>query len=297
MTRVTALSGVIVGDGERVNAAPWLREKKSRKYMGVQDELAVVSAGRALAAAGLAASLPSERSGLYLAVGYIPFEERDIDPVLSASLDAAGEFSIERFSTEGYLRAHPLLAFRCLPNMPAYHVAANFGIEGPYHVGYPSAGQLYLAIEAASEALAEDDVDVAVVVGVAHQRNFLVEHHMRRIGAAVEGGELCDAAAALVLEGERFASERGAKTLGRLAELSIDYLAFDPLEAVPPRREQIETGMAGVDGAALAHKELGPASPLCLLEAAWKAGAERVVHRLSGRDGIAAHSLWLREGS
>ena len=46
--------------------------------MGPQEALAVVAAGRALESAGLAGKALGERAGLYLAVGYIPFEAQDL---------------------------------------------------------------------------------------------------------------------------------------------------------------------------------------------------------------------------
>ena len=66
--------------------APFLRLRKLRKFMGRQDDLAVVAAGRALASASLAAPL-GERCGLFLTVGYIPFEADDIARLLDASLE------------------------------------------------------------------------------------------------------------------------------------------------------------------------------------------------------------------
>ena len=89
---------------------------------------------------------------------------------------------MRRFATEGYLAPNPLLTFRCLPNMPAFHVSINFDLQGPYLVTYPGAGQLYAALEEARVALETGAIDVALVGGVAHQRNFLVEHHVRRLG-------------------------------------------------------------------------------------------------------------------
>ena len=38
-------------------------------------------------------------------------------------------------------------------------------------VNYPGPGQFYLALEAAAAALADGTIDVALVGGVAHQRN------------------------------------------------------------------------------------------------------------------------------
>lgn len=194
-----AASRIFARDGS-VDPSPFLKSRKSRKYMGLQDDMAVVAAGRALEAAGLTAPL-GPRVGLYLAVGHIPFEEKDIVPVLEASLDEAGDFDIGRFSRVGYPRANPLLTFRCLPNMPAFHVSVNFGIEGPYFVTYPGLAAFYDALEEATIALGRGRIDVALVGGVAHQENFLVRHHFARgLDASAPKEELADAAAFLVLE-------------------------------------------------------------------------------------------------
>ncbi len=180
---VTGIATLVADRDQRLNAVPFLKERKSKKYLGRQDELAVITAGKALANAHLEGD-QGERTGLFVAVGYIPFVLRNIEPVIARSMDD-GQFSMEAFSDGGYQRAHPLLAFRCLPNMPAYHIAANFGIEGPYQVGYPSDGQLVVVLEQALLALSDGRVDRALVCGVAHQQNFLVEHHHRRIGVDI----------------------------------------------------------------------------------------------------------------
>ncbi len=271
MTAVLGMAAVVLDGEAACDPGPYLKEKKAKKYLGLQDALAVVAAGRALADAGLPAP-PPERTGLYLAVGYIPFVERDVLPVLDGSLDAAGRFSLARFAAEGYTRAHPLLAFRCLPNMPAYHVAASFGIEGPYAVLYPSAGELYLALQQAHEALHAGEVDVAVVVGVAHQRNFLVEHHMGRLDPPVPRRALRDAAAAFVL------GRAGGPARAELVALEVGYEPFDPLATCP--------------GAAPEAEELGPAAPLVAVHRALSGGAATFEHALRGRDGVVARSAW-----
>ena len=72
---------VVTGTGGACGASdatPFVKTRKLRKFMGPQDELAVVAAGRALQSASLSAPL-GERCGLYLAVGYIPFERADME--------------------------------------------------------------------------------------------------------------------------------------------------------------------------------------------------------------------------
>jgi hypothetical protein len=189
---------VFASDGA-ADPSRFLKSKKSRKYMGLQDDLAVLAAGEAIARAGLTTPL-GPRVGLYMAVGHIPFQEKDILPVLEASLDDAGEFDVLRFSRVGYPKANPLLTFRCLPNMPAFHVSVNFGVEGPYFVTYPGLPAFYDALEEACVALRRERIDVALVGGVAHQDNFLVRHHFARRAPAGEAPEaLADGAAFLVL--------------------------------------------------------------------------------------------------
>src|SRR5439155_5672677 len=156
---------------------------------GVQDDLAVVAAGRALASAGLGGAPLGERAGLYLVVGHVPFESADLDPLLAASTDE-GRFSMARFSTAGFRAVNGLLTFRCLPNMPAFHVSTSFDVQGPYFVTYPGPGQFYLALEEALAALAEGEIDLALVGGAADQRNFLVEHHLGRLAHPTPPGRL-----------------------------------------------------------------------------------------------------------
>src|SRR5436309_6093271 len=163
---------------------PYLKVRKNRKFMGVQDDLAVVATGIALENAALPQDL-GEQAGVFLAVGYIPFERSDIDQLLDGSI-VNNEFSMLRMSTVGYHSLNPLLTFRCLSNMPAYHVSANFDLQGPYFVTYPGASQFYLALEEAAAALEAGRIDVALVGGVAHQYNFLVRHHFHRVDPAVD---------------------------------------------------------------------------------------------------------------
>jgi len=272
----------VTGTGQATSASedatPYLAFPKQRKFMGVQDRLAVIAAGRALASAALSgADRDPERTGLYLAVGYVPFERESIDALLEASL-ADGEFSIRRFSQEGIYAVHPHLTFRCLTNMPAYHISVNFDVQGPYFVTYPGPAQWYLALERACTALADGEIDVALVGAVAHQRNFLVEHHFRRLPHPVPAERLRDAAACIVLETKQRAEARAAPIRGRLLDWSLAYQPFHPWEEAPEPRESGATA-----------EECGAASlPLRLA----RAGPGVVRHALESRDGMRASSTW-----
>jgi 3-oxoacyl-(acyl-carrier-protein) synthase len=83
-----------------VGILPWLKTPKMKKFMGKQDQLAVVAAGRAITSAGLTAQQLGLRTGIYMAVGYIPFEREEIEALTKNSAEA-GKFSMQRFSLEG----------------------------------------------------------------------------------------------------------------------------------------------------------------------------------------------------
>ena len=264
---------------------PYLRVKKLRKYMGVQDDLAVVAAGRALESAGLADVFLGERAGLYLVVGHLPFERDDLAPLVTASEDQ-GRFSPTCFSTAGVRAVNGLLTFRCLPNMPAFHISTSFDLQGPYFVTYPGPGQFYLALEEACAALADGDIDVALVGGVAHQRNFLVEHHFSRLDRPVPPERLADAAGCLVLETANHAQRRQAPVRGRLLRWEAAYHRHDPFAGGPVPEERLEGTTGDPD------RELGAASLPTRLSLAAGQGRRVLRHSLTSRDGISASSVW-----
>lgn len=274
---------VVTGAGHVVGApcdpTLYLKVRKNRKFMGAQDELAVAAVGRALAAAGLSAAPLGERAGVYMAVGYVPFEREHLDLLLETSVDAFGGFSPERFARESFAALNPLLTFRCLSNMPAFHVSVNFDVQGPYFVTYPGAGQLYLALEEAVDSLRARRVDVAIVCGVAHQRNALVEHHFSRLDPPLPAERLLDGAGCLVMER---AEDAAARARARLTDLQVRYAPSHPFEDTACAEERI-TGVAGYDGV------LGPAS-LPVLVSTGLGGPLR--HEVRTADGLHAWSAW-----
>lgn len=275
---------------ENVDSRPYLRSRKTRKYMGLQDELAVIAAGRALDSAGLRAepdAFDGQRCGVFLVVGHIPFEARDIDTLMEGAAPD-GELSLPAFTSTGFRAVSPLLTFRCLPNMPAFHISTNFAIQGPSLVTFPGPGQFYNVLSEAAWQLAEGRIDVAVVGGIAHQRNFLVEQHLARLDVPPDPTALCDAAGCLILERRRHADERGATVRGCCAEIRASARSPHLLERDAPFRESFEVaGSADSDG-----RELGAASlPVRLVERL-AGGPGGLAHELNSRDGVDAMSVW-----
>ncbi len=263
-----------------VDPRPLLKSPKTRKFMGLQDELAVVAAGRALADAGLGGVALGPRAGVFFVVGHIPFEQGDVDALLDASLGADGALDMQRFSTAGMDAVSPLLTFRCLPNMPAYHVSANFDVQGPYFVGYPGVEQCYAALDEALAALSEGEIDVALVGGVAHQRNFLVEAHFARLTPPTGPEALFDAAAVLVIERVERATARGARMRAVGVASERVYAPVSPFVADP--------GSAARDAAA----EHAAALPLAVADALITAPGAVFEHQCRTADGFVGVSRW-----
>ena len=268
---------------------PWLKSRKMRKFMGKQDQLAVAAAGRAARDAALDERTLQERTGLYLCVGHIPFERAQIEAIAQGSAQG-GEFCMERFSTEAFERVNPLLTFRCLPNMPAFHVSLNLGMRGPYFVTYPCAGQFYLALECAAAALESGEVDVALLGAVADQNNFLVAYHFRRMLGArkLTDWEGIDASAFLCLERRDWAERRAAEVRAELLSSEVSYAAPDPVGEPRPFAEEVTFA-----GAKIAAAQPTAASlPLSLSRAVGGGDKGEFVHRLSAAGGIEATSRW-----
>lgn len=260
---------------------PHLKSPKLRKFMGPQDALAVTAAARALDQAGLGGQPLGERAGLFIAVGHLPFEEEDIDRLLEGSL-VDGAFSMRAFAEHGYHAVNPLITFKCLSNMPAFHASVNFDIQGPYFVTYPDVGQTYAALDEAAAALEDGRVDVALVVGVAHQKNFLVTHHARRVVPPAPLERLVDGAGCLVLETEQHAARRGARARARLVSSALRYEPVDPFEQAQGHEERFsrDVTLPGELGAASLPVGLALASPGPL------------EHFTRTRDGHVASSAW-----
>lgn len=199
----------------------FLRIRKTLKFMSKQDRLAVSAAGKAITQADDRPENLETGCGVFMAVGYIPFRLVDAAEFCEAAIEN-GEFSMRKFSTEGFDRINPLLAFSCLPNMPAHHVSANFDLRGEYFVTYPGTPQFCLALEEAIACIAEGRAQSAIVGGVADQSNFLVQNHYKK-SRPNEIVHAADAAAFVFIEPEWRAKQRNAPVLARLDGLDMAY--------------------------------------------------------------------------
>jgi hypothetical protein len=265
--KLRGTGSIVVTQDSEIDVLPWLKYRKMKKFMGKQDELAVIASGLAARDARLSEEDLRTKTGLYLCVGFIPFERQEIETIARNSSDN-GRFSMDLFSTKGFDEVNPLLTFRCLPNMPIFHVSLNLNIQGPYFITYPGAAQFYVALEQACLALENREIDFALVGGVVDQNNFLVQHHYKRTAIGTKATP--DAAGFLCLE--RNGIDRGLVSL---------HMKYQPRET-----EQIER-WADAD----VEQHLGAASLAVLLDQSQQAGNVR--HYIESVDGMEAESFWI----
>lgn len=259
-----------------LDVAPFLKDRKSIKLMAKQDCLALSAAARAVQQAELTSRELGSETGIYLTVGALPFEEAHLH-TLADNSTIGGRFEMRRFSTDGLASTNPILTFKCLPNMPVFHMSYNLGIRGPYFVTYPGPSQFFSALEQALVDLEAGRVRFALVGAVADQENFLVRHHIRRLGASAPES-LRDGACVMVVT-----LDPRRKALARIGELALAYSPADPFS--PPR--------AGESPADPSPGEHGPVGPLLAMQKAAESLPKRLTFRYE--DGVEAAIALERE--
>ncbi len=261
----------------RAKALPFLRNRKMAKFMGKQDFMAVSAAGEAISAINLSAEELQNETGLYLCTGYIPFQKDDID-VLALNSEEDGQLSMQRFSTDGVNNVNPLLTFRCLPNMPSFHISVNFEIQKASFTTYPGTGQFYSGLEQAIYDLQSESIKYALVGAVADQKNFLVKNLFERLNIK---DQISDAAFFVVLT--------QAPALYNLTGIQLSYKPADLLEK--RHCSKIETSTES--GILSPIKEnLGAAISGFQLQGAMATGARKINLTATTFDGYQCYSEW-----
>lgn len=200
----------------------FLEDRKALKYMDALARLAVRAAGLAFRDAGLdPRTLDRTRVGVFMAIGHVASELRDLRPILTAGRGADGRFDPALLGER--CRINPLSVFRSLPNIPACNVSIAFGLRGESTVTYPDSVQAASALDEALDSLAAGRIDVALFGGAFQATNFLTLHTLRMLGLAggLDGVPPSDGAGVLVLESAAHAAARGARTHGRILGVEV----------------------------------------------------------------------------
>lgn len=179
------------GKETEINLSGILKNPKNLKFMAKQDQLAVLATHNVLSQFPLTEDVLKEKVGIYLCMGNLAFEEKDLLKLATRS-QQDGEFSMKSFATDALASINPLMTFRCLPNMSVFHISNNFGIHSTYFVTYSGRPQWAQALKKAINDLKRGKIEYALVGAIADQRNPLTRSYLAKRGvpAEVEVGDV-----------------------------------------------------------------------------------------------------------
>ncbi len=221
------------GEVVDLNPRALVEDRKLHKLIRRTDLFGLHAAGRAIEASGFAAhralqdadaaAVYNDRTGVYVGSGGGNYQNQyDFLPLLA---EANGE--LPAFGRKLVDTVNPMWLLRTLPNNVLGHIGIRHGLKGPNAcITNHSVGGTLAVIEA-FEALRNDEADRAVAVGhdapiepqmlLYYQRvGLLASEALRPFDARHDGCVFGEGAAALMLETEASAAERGANVIGEV---------------------------------------------------------------------------------
>ncbi|MEO8122836.1 MAG: beta-ketoacyl synthase N-terminal-like domain-containing protein, partial [Burkholderiales bacterium] len=221
------------GEVKDFNARALVEDRKLHKLIRRTDLFGLYAAGRAIEGSGIlarrgaldedSAATYSDRSGVYVGSGGGNYQSQyDYLPLLT---EAKGE--LKAFGEKLLDTVNPMWLLRTLPNNVLGHIGIRHGLKGPNAcITNHSIGGTLAVIEA-FEALRNGEADRAVAVGhdapiepqlmlYYHGVGLLASQALRPFDARHDGSQFGEGAAAMMLETEASAHERGATILGEV---------------------------------------------------------------------------------
>ena len=221
------------GEVVDLNPRALVEDRKLHKLIRRTDLFGLHAAGRAIEASGIAAhretkdadaaAIYNDRTGVYVGSGGGNYQNQyDFLPLLA---EANGE--LPAFGSKLVDTVNPMWLLRTLPNNVLGHIGIRHGLKGPNAcITNHSVGGTLAVIEA-FEALRNGEADRAVAVGhdapiepqmllYYHRVGLLASKALRPFDARHDGSVFGEGAAALMLETEASAAERGASVIGEV---------------------------------------------------------------------------------
>jgi 3-oxoacyl-[acyl-carrier-protein] synthase I len=221
------------GEVPDYNPRALVEDRKLHKLIRRTDLFGLYAAGRAIEGSGMLAhrdelspddaAIYSDRSGVYVGSGGGNYQNQyDYLPLIEAAGGDLGAFGRQLNDT-----VNPMWLLRTLPNNVLGHIGIRHGLKGPNAcITNHSIGGLLAVIEA-FEGLRNGEADRAVAVGhdapiepqmvlYYHAVGLIASEALRPFDARHDGSLFGEGAAALVLETEASAAERGVTPIGEV---------------------------------------------------------------------------------
>ncbi len=222
------------------------RLRKSLKLMNRETQLGVAAGQQAIRSSGWS-SFDPQRFGVCFGADNVSVMPGDFASAVRACSDDAGELQMDRWGEEGLLEVAPLWLLKCLPNMPACHLAIINDLQGPNNTLTQRDVAFGLALAEACRNIRSGVADAMLVGATGTTRNTFnlmharLEREVANDAAERNAGQFVDSsrhpmpaegAAALLIEDYDIARRRGAKIWGEiLGYASAAFLGDDGAES------------------------------------------------------------------
>lgn len=300
----------IAGEVRNFRAEDYVEKRKSIKVMGRHIQLAVAAAKRAVEDARLVdGSVDATRLGVSIGTGMLHADLQELQGIILASLDEAGQFSYELLGSEGTQHTFPLWLLKYIPNMTASHISIFHNAQGPSNTITTLCTSAAHALGEAFWIIRRSDADCMIAGGADARLNPLSMVKYVRLGllttdndppqrasrpfdVTARGIVIGEGAGILILEELEHARRRGAPIYAEITGYGAGCDACNLLEPHPSGlglRIAIENAMAD---AGLGVGDIGCVSAAAMsLPAYDRAEATALKDVFGGRVGVPVSAI------
>ena len=205
--------------------------QKSLKLMNRETQLGVAVGQQALLESGILQIYDPERIGVCFGAENISVMPEDFAAGVQACSNSEGQFDVDRWGADGIGEVAPLWLLKCLPNMPACHLAILNDLRGPSNTITQRDVAFNMAIAEACRTIKDDCADAMVVGATGTTLTTFNLMHARLDEEIADGidDKVCrpfdrrrqgstpgEGAGAVVLEELNSAIQRGARIYGEI---------------------------------------------------------------------------------
>lgn len=244
--------------------------RKAIKLMSRQTQLAVAAAQHAIADCQLNfAESDRERVGICFGAGNVALLPEDFLEGVRNCSDEHNVFHFERWGKDGLTQVDPLWLLRCLPNMPACHIAIANDFRGPNNSITQREASANMAVSEAAAFILDGEADVVITgstgttIPAIHRIHAMAEMDVavgeqperlcRPFDQERSGTVMGEGAASFVLEDYDSAVRRGAKIYGEIVAAGSSCVVERN------GRPRCETALINAMRAALKHARISAA--------------------------------------
>ena len=203
--------------------------RKALKLMNRETQMGVAAGQQALADSGIAGQYDPDRLGICFGADNVSIMPDDFHGGIKACSSADGHFDIDRWGEDGIEEVAPLWLLKCLPNMPACHLAIINDLRGPGNTITQRDVSANMAVAEACRSIRADAADAVLVGATGTTLTTFNRLHSRFENEDSERDGVCrpfdksrtgslpsEGAGAIVLEEMHNALRRGATIYGEV---------------------------------------------------------------------------------